>query len=114
MQNQTPVLDTPVLDAEFEDNLTNFPSRLVLIDLGDGKYAANNAITPAPDAMEVNGIACFINAEEAIIYQEDTKIGGTLVRKSFSQARDIALSKINIQAIFLMQGTHVIEIHFVR
>ena len=89
-----------------------FPKELILIFLGGSKYAANNGTTP--EGVDVNGLATFMNSEEALIYQEKCGLTGDLVRKTFAEARDIALSKTNIQALFLMIGTSIADIHYVR
>jgi len=98
------------------DSLSGFKNGVCMIDCGDGKYACNNATTPGPDPMTVDGIACFPDEEEATVYMATPKYGlrGTVVRKTLEEARAIAVSKPAIQALLFMEGSKVKEIMYVR
>jgi hypothetical protein len=109
-------IDNPLITS-LEDDLLgafgNFPDSLLLIALGNGKYAANQADTP--DGQKINGLACFPNVEEAISYTNDLKgLNGEFERKSFAEAREIAQSKPILHAMFLFVEQKIVEIHFVR
>ena len=100
-------------DDVLSSALTNFPEQLVLLYLGDGSYltiASPQSETETP----LLGLATFINSEEAIIFREDNNVVADLSRKSFEEAREIALANPNVQALFLVFGKKITETHYVR
>ena len=100
-------------DDILSSSLTNFPEQLVLLYLGDGCYLS--IASPQSElGTPLLGLATFINSEEAIIFREDNNVIADLSRKSFEEAREIAIANPDIQALFLIFGTKITETHFVR
>jgi hypothetical protein len=113
------ILDKPplgldlTLDEELLGGYGNFPDRLFLISVGDGKYACNNATLT--DGQSINGLSCFPSAEDGVSYMAAPEgLKGELVGKSFEEARQIAISKPILVAIFLFSRNRIVDVHFVR
>lgn len=92
----------------------DFPNALIMISLGGGKYAANNATTPGPDPMDVNILVVFTTEEEAEKWEAKWKLTGEHVSKNFEEARAIALSKSNVFGLGLQINANTAIIHWVR
>lgn len=110
------LLDNPLITSLEEDmmgSFGSFPEEIYLIDMGDGKFACNNATTP--DGMTVNGLACFPSPDDATTYMGDLAgLSGKIKKSSFQEAREIAKSKEVLDCLFLFAGNRIVEIHFVR
>jgi hypothetical protein len=100
-------------DDILSSSLTNFPEQLVLLYLGDGNYLSIASPQSEFDTSLL-GLATFINSEEAIIFREDNNVIADLSRKSFEEAREIAIANPDVQALFLIFGKKITETHFVR
>ncbi|MGV3617061.1 MAG: hypothetical protein ACO1SV_17175 [Fimbriimonas sp.] len=103
-----------IVIEEFElEGYGGFPDGLFLISVGGDKYAANNATLP--DGQNLNGLACFPDADEATTYMGLLAgLNGTIVQKKFEEAREIAKSKPVISCLFLFVGGKIVEVHYVR
>lgn len=114
----SPVIDIEKLigteDNELLDTPSDFPDAVIMISLGNGKYAAVNATTPAPDPMDVNIIAVFANENEAEIWEQKWGLTGERVNKKFNEARDIAVSKPSVFGLGLQVNANTVAIHWVR
>jgi len=99
---------------EFElESYGGFPNQLYLIQVGDGKYAANNATLP--DGQNVNGLATFPDPDEATTYMGLLAgLSGEIVAKSFEEAREIAKSKPALSCVLLFVAGKIVEVHYVR
>lgn len=99
---------------EFElEGYGGFPNALFLISVGGDKYAANNATLP--DGQNVNGLAAFPDPDEATTYMGLLAgLSGTIVSKSFEEAREIAKSKPKLDCVFLFVGGKIVEVLYVR
>ena len=103
-----------IVIEEFElEAYGGFPNSLFLISMGGDKYAANNATLP--DGQNLNGLACFPDADEATTYMGLLAgLNGEIVGKSFEEAREIAKGKPVISCLFLFVGGKIVEVHYVR
>jgi hypothetical protein len=111
------VLDRPplglTLNEEELGGFGGFPDRLFLISVGDGRYACNNATLP--DGQNINGLACFPSPDDATTYMGLLGgLSGDLVGKSFEEAREIAIGKPVLGALFLFVGGRIVEVHYIR
>lgn len=116
-----PVLDRPPLglnipiEQEELGSFGGFPDSFLMIAMGEGKYAANNASTPPPDPITLDGLACFPAVPDAELYTLSLKgLQGEIVQKSFAEAREIALSKPKINSLLLFVNNRIVEYTFVR
>jgi hypothetical protein len=101
------------LEEDLLGGFGGFPDRLFLISVGNGKYASNNATLP--DGQNINGLACFPSADDGVQYMGMLSgLSGDLVGKSFEEARQIAISKPVLSALFLFLDGHIVEVHYVR
>jgi hypothetical protein len=110
------IMDT-ILDKQLDEILVNdsgFPDSIMMIGLGNGKYAAINATTPPPDPMTVGLLAVFASEEEISKFNAIYDLGGDNVTKKFEEAREIALSKTAIHGLALQENGKTIMIHWVR
>jgi len=90
-----------------------FPDKLYLIQVSLGKYACNNATLP--DGQTVNGLACFPSHDDCDTYMALLEgIYGDIVPKSFEEARQIAIGKPILSALFLFMDGHIMDVHYVR
>jgi hypothetical protein len=90
-----------------------FPDKLYLISVGGDKYACNNAT--GQDGVPLDGLATFPNPDEATTYMGLLAgLSGTIVMKSFEEAREIAKSKPKLSCLFLFVAGHIVEIHHIR
>jgi hypothetical protein len=92
-----------------------FGDKLYLIHVGDGKYAVNNI--SLPDGQQIDGLAAFMSLDDAYTYMGldmARGISGDVVQKSFSEAREIAISKPQLMALIMFSGGQIIDIHYVR
>ena len=109
-------LDRPggiVLDEADLGGYGGFGDRVFLITVGDNKYAANNATLP--DGQNLNGLACFPNADDATTYMGLLAgLNGDIVGKTFEEAREIAKSKPALSCLFLFVGGKIVDVHYVR
>lgn len=103
-----------IILEEFElGGFGGFPDKVFLISVGGDKYAANNATLP--DGQNINGLACFPDADEATTYMGMLAgLSGEIVSKSFEEAREIAKGKPVLSALFLFSGGKIVEVHYVR
>jgi hypothetical protein len=93
-----------------------FPESLILIHLGAERYAAVN-VTPDPQrepGWTINALAAFIDMEEATIFEMKHKLKGERINKTFREAREIAVSKENIQAIAIQRNGTTFQLHYVN
>ena len=101
------------LDEELLGGFGGFPDNLFLLSMGDGKFAANNATLS--DGQSINGLACFPSADDATTYMGLLAgLSGEIVKKTFEEAREIAISKPVLHALFLFVGGVIREVHWVR
>lgn len=101
------------LDEEMLGGFGGFPDNLHLILVGDGKYAANNATLT--DGQTINGLACFPSPDDATTYMGLLAgLSGEIVKKTFEEAREIAISKPVLHALFLFVGGAIREVHWIR
>ncbi len=109
-------IDSPLgltLDEGLLGGFGGFPDSLFLISVGNGKYAANNATLT--DGEAINGLACFPSPDDATTYMGLLAgLNGEIVQKSFEEAREIALSKPVLHAMFLFVDGRIVEVHWVR
>lgn len=90
-----------------------FPSSLFLISVGSDKYACNNATLP--DGQNADGLACFPDPDEATTYMGLLAgLNGTIVAKSFEEAREIVKSKDRLTCMFLFVDGKIAEVHYVK
>jgi hypothetical protein len=111
------LIERPPLGIVLEDDLLegydSFPGRIYLISVGGDKYACNNATLS--DGQQINGLACFPSGDDATTYMGQLNgLSGKVVGKSFEEAREIALGKPMLSALFLFQAGKVIDIHYIR
>ena len=114
-----PLLDRPPLglddplDEDLLGSFGGFPESLFMISLGDGKYAANNATLQ--DGTVLDGLAVFPTDQDAELYTLNKNgLNGEIVQKSFTDAREIAISKPKINSLLLFQNNRIVEYHWVR
>lgn len=110
------LLDDAII-TPLEDDLLGapggFPNSLLLIQIGEDKYAANNVTLH--DGEAINGLACFPTPDDAATYTGLLAgLNGEFVRKSFEEAREIAKAKPILHAMLLFVDGKVAEVHFVR
>ena len=111
------ILDRPplgiVLDDELLEGYDSFPGRVYLIAVGEDKFACNNATLS--DGQKINGLACFPSGDDATTYMGLLSgLSGNIVGKSFEEAREIALGKPLLSALFLFSGGHIVDVHYIR
>lgn len=110
------LIDNPLITSLEEDLLGGFggfPGEVLLISMGEDLWAANNATLP--DGQSVNGLACFPTPDDASTYAAMlTGLNGEFVKKKFEEAREIAIRKERLQALFLFKDGHIVEVHFVK
>ncbi|MCC7435161.1 MAG: hypothetical protein IT363_10790 [Methanoregulaceae archaeon] len=100
------------LDESMLGSYGDFPNTLYLISVGDGKYAANN-VTMADTTH--NGLAAFPTLDDLTVYSNLLAgLDGDPVRKSFDEARQIAISKPVLDCVFLFIDGAIADVHFVR
>ena len=105
-------IDT-VLEEDLLGGFGGFPDRLFLINVGDGKYAANNATLP--DGQVVDGLACFPSPDDATTYMGLLAgLNGKIVGATFEEARQIAISKPKLSCLLLFAGGKIVDVHHVR
>jgi hypothetical protein len=109
--------DAPPKGITLEEDLLGgfggFPDRLFLISVGGDRYACNNATLS--DGQSINGLACFPSADDATTYMGLLGgLSGEIVGKTFEEAREIAIGKPVLSALFLFQGQHIVEVHYIR
>lgn len=110
------VLDDPgimILDESLLGGFGGFPDHLFLIAVGGGRYAANNATLQ--DGQVINGLACFPSPDDATTYMGLLSgLSGEIEGKSFEEAREIAISKPVLHALFLFVDGKIAEVHWIR
>ena len=101
------------LDEELLGGYGGFPDRLFLIQVAEGKFAANNATLS--DGQVVDGLACFPTPDDAMVYTGLLGgLNGEVVGKSFEEARQIAISKPKLSCLLLFVNGSIVDIHHVR
>jgi len=108
--------DSPI-SIQLEESLLGgyggFPETLHLITVGDGKYAANNVTLP--DGEKINGLATFPSPDDATTYMGLLAgLDGEIVKKSFEEARQIAISKPILHCVLLFVDGKVVDMVYVR
>ena len=106
-----------IIDTEDQDLLgtpDDFPEALIMISLGNNRYAAVNATTPGPDPMVVNVLAVFASEQQASMWEQIWKLSGEHVNKQFQEARDIARSKPDIWGLGLQINGNTGKIHWIK
>ncbi len=110
------VLDNPLdltLDEAMLGGFGGFPDRVFLICVGGDKYACNNATLA--DGQKINGLACFPSPDDATTYMGLLAgLAGEIQGKAFEEAREIAVGKPVLSALFLFVDGKIVEVHFVR
>jgi hypothetical protein len=102
-----------VLDEELLKGYDSFPGNVFLISVGGDKYACNNATLT--DGQKINGLACFPSADDATAYMGLLGgLSGSIVGKSFEEAREIAIAKPVLSALFLFVDGKIIDVHYIR
>lgn len=127
MSSQTRTIPSPVpekpvlavLDGTGEESAplsseTGFPESLILFAVGGGLYGAVNATTVGPDPMEANLLAVFEEMESFEIFKTASGMEGRPERKTFEEARNIALSKPGIHGLGLQRRGSTVAIHWIR
>lgn len=90
-----------------------FPETLFLIEVAEGKFAANNV--SLPDGQVINGLASFPSADDAVAYMGLLAgLNGDIVKRSFEEARQIAISKPILHALLLFVDGKIVDIVYVR
>ncbi len=101
------------LDESMLGGFGGFPDRLFLISVGGDRFACNNATLP--DGQNINGLACFPSADDATTYMGLLGgLSGDIVGKSFEEAREIAIGKPVLSALFLFFDGKIVEVHYIR
>jgi hypothetical protein len=110
------IIDNPLITSLEQDLLGgfgSFPDEIYLIGVGENKYACNNATLP--DGQNINGLACFASLDDATGYMGMlTGLSGDTKKFAFNEAREIAKSKPVLDAMFLFDGSRIVEVHFVK
>lgn len=114
-------LDKPgiIIDDFIDDDnqlggADDFPDAVVMIHLGNEKYAAVNTTTSGPDPMTVNLLATFMDTSAAEKWGEAQNLTGEYVDKKFEEARNLAISKPSISGLGLQVNGVTSKIHWVR
>lgn len=106
----TPDLFT--LDESMLGGYGGFPDSVYLLSVGDDKYAANN-VTMGETTH--NGLAAFPSLDDLTVYTGLLAgLNGDPVRKTFEEARQIAISKPVLDCVLLFVDGTVADVHFVR
>lgn len=100
-------------DKDELGNDSNFPDAVIMLFLGNDKYAAVNTVTTGPDPMTVNCLVCFASEKEVEVW-EAKYMTGEQVTKSFQEARELAISKPTIHGLALQVNGETRHIHWVR
>jgi hypothetical protein len=110
------IVDNPLITQIEESMLEGFggfPNVLYLINVRGDLYAANNATLP--DGQTVDGLATFPDPDEATTYMGLLAgLSGEIVKKTFEEARQIAVAKPRISCLFLFVGGRIADLHWVR
>ncbi len=105
--------DTLHISEEMLEGFGGFPNELYLIKVGQDRYAANNVTLP--DEQKINGLAVFPSPDDATTYMGLLGgLGGDIVKSTFEDARQIAISKPILSCLLLFEAGHIIDIHYVR
>jgi hypothetical protein len=110
------LIDSPsgiTLDEDLLGGFGGFPDRVFLLQVGEGKFAANNATLP--DGQVVDGLACFPTPDDAMVYTGLLGgLNGEVVGKKFEEAREIAISKPKLSCLLLFVNGAIVDVHHVR
>lgn len=105
--------DAITLDESMLGGYGGFPDQIYLISVGDGKYAANNV--SLSDGQSINGLAAFPSLDDVVVYNGLLAgLGGDPVKKSFEEARKIAISKPTLSCLLLFVDGVIVDVHYVR
>lgn len=120
---KSPLLDRPTRDTEDSTDLVNdhgWPQGLCLVQPEPGKFACNVADTEGLEAEpqhDVHGLAVFASEGSAKLYTGAgalNTISGEIVPKTFDECRQIAIERPKLIALFLMEGTKIKDMVYVR
>jgi hypothetical protein len=108
------LIDSPIqLEESNLEGYGGFHSALYLINVTGDKFAANCATLQ--DGQTVNGLATFPDPDEATTYMGLLAgLSGDIVKKSFDEAREIAISKPALSCLFLFVGGQIADVHWIR
>ena len=110
------LLENPMieqLDESMLEGYGNFPTTVYLIGMGGDRYAANNATLS--DGQSIDGLATFPDPDEATTYMSLLAgLSGEIVKKSYEEARNIAISKPRLMCMFLFIGGKIADVQWVR
>lgn len=114
------VLDRPGIVIEENPGETlgsdiGWPSSISMIYLGNSKYAAVNVGHVGDEqGIEGNFLACFESQDDVDAFERKYSFGGQVVQKTFSDAREIAVSKPNIHGLSLQRDAKSVDLHWVK
>ncbi len=109
--DEAPVLTE--LDLGLLEGYGGFPESLHLISVGEDKYAANNV--SLEDGQKLNGLAAFPSPDDATTYMGLLAgLNGEIVKKSFEEARQIAISKPVLNCVLLFVDGRIVDMVYVR
>lgn len=92
-----------------------WPNSISMIYLGNAKYAAVNVGNVGDEqGIEGNFLACFESQQDVDALEAKYHFGGEVVQKSFSEAREIAVSKPNIHGLSLQRDAMSAQLHWVK
>ncbi|HJP83144.1 MAG TPA: hypothetical protein VJ835_06515 [Fimbriimonadaceae bacterium] len=110
------LVDNPLgiqLEESSLEGFGGFPNALYLINVTGEKFAANCATLH--DGQTVNGLATFPDPDEATTYMGLLAgLSGDIVKKTFEEARAIAISKPTLSCLFLFVDGHIADVHWIR
>ena len=112
------VLENPTTEVQdLLRNMDGFPDSLILISLGNGKFAGIDATTPetpGSTAMNVKLIAVFATEDEVKKWENVWHLTGQNVTKTIDEACDIAISKEGVYGLGLQVDANTAQIRWVR
>lgn len=115
MRQQSQVKQDPCLPLGDRLGFGRFPAEVCLIETEEGLFAANNATLP--DGELLDGLACFSEPDEAAKYMElpdNRGLAGQVIMRTFDEARNIAKSKLRLNALLFFVNGRIVEYHFIR
>ena len=107
------ILENPLEEKEIDEGL--FPQEVFLIEVEPTKYACVNATTNGPDPMTVGLIAIFDSEAEIDIFENRfPNVKGEKIKRTFQEARQIAIEKLTVYGLGLQTNAQTLHIHWVR